>query len=368
MNKIAYSDPSINTDDPAHKQILEAVSRIMENGNYVLGDYCKRLEEDLCRICACRYAVGVNSGTDALFLVLKALGIGEGDEVILPANVFHSVGNTVYNTGATPVFCDVLYDDMLIDPQSLEQLITDKTKAVIPVHLTGMPCDMDEISRIAETYRLYVIEDAAQAIGAQYKKQPVGALGVAGCFSFHPLKNIHAIGDGGAITTNDKELFERLLMYRNHGLTDAGVVGYPGMNSRLDEIHAAAISIQLKSLTEIVKKRRSTASYYSTKLHMPVRINSEPETKNGVYQLFMIKADRRNELAAVLAENGIETKIHYQHYLPFHPFYAHSQNKNLLPVTQKLSEEVLSLPIHGKLSDEQLAHITEAINRFYKTE
>lgn len=362
--KIPYVDLSINHNSSFHDKAMSAFSEILESGHYVLGSRVLSFEEKIAEYTECDYAIGVNSGTDAIFLSLLALGIGEGDEVILPGNIFSSVANAVHNSGARPVFCDVRYEDMLIDPEKIPALITSQTKALLPVHLTGMPCDMDEIRAIAKAHGIHAIEDAAQAIGAIYHSKPAGSLGDVGCFSLHPLKNVHAFGDGGLVVTNDKAVFEKVLELRNHGLRD-GLICQPGYNSRLDEIHAALAEIQLENIEEIISRRRHIAERYAAGLRGVVNLSMDPDMKRGVYQLFMIKTRRRNALADYLSKAGIETRIHYRSYVPFHPFYRGLVESDL-PSTQRLSDEVLSLPIYPSLTDTQIDFVIETIQGFFR--
>jgi dTDP-4-amino-4,6-dideoxygalactose transaminase len=364
--KIPFVDLSISDQDSCFPKFHRAILAVLHSGKYIMGERLEAFEKKLCKAVGCRFGVGVNSGTDALFLVMRALNIGVGDEVIIPANSFYAVANAVCNTGAQPVFCDVIYENMLIDTNKIEQLITRKTKAIIPVHLTGMPCDMDEINNIAMHYGVFVIEDAAQAIGAQYKGRQAGSLSTAGCFSLHPLKNVHVLGDGGAVVTNDPYLYERISEFRNHGLKGNRVV-QPGYNSRLDEIHAAFAAIQLDELEEITSKKRAIAASYMQGLEGFVNLNLEPKYKRGVYQLFMIKTEQRDNLANNLKQIGIETRVHYRFYIPFHPYYRQCFCSNYkLPVTERLSKEVLSLPIYTTLTDEKINFIISAIRKFFQ--
>jgi dTDP-4-amino-4,6-dideoxygalactose transaminase len=357
---IPFVDLSVKKDSVLHKRYIAAFSDIMESGQFILGPYLDRMEKRLAEYCGCKYALGLNSGTDALLLTLKTLDIGAGDEVIVPANVFHAVGNVVLLAGAKPVFCDVRYDDMLMDAGLLESLISEKTKAIIPVHLTGMPCDMDAILDVAGSYGLHVIEDAAQALGAEYKGKKAGTMGKAGCFSFHPLKNIHAMGDGGAVVTNDPVLYKRLLRLRNHGL-ESGCVLEAGYNSRLDEIHAAAIDIQLEYIDSIIEEKNRYARIYDHRLKDVVSVCDNPDYKKGVYQLYMIKSRDRDGLKTFLSGQGIETAVHYSTYYPYQAWGNNLGVIPQLPVTQRLSNEVLSLPVFPGLGEDRVNRVVESI-------
>jgi dTDP-4-amino-4,6-dideoxygalactose transaminase len=363
---LPFVDLAITEQKGYLEKVQKAFLSIIKSGQYVMGKNLSDFENGIAERVGRRYCIGVNSGTDALFLVLLALDIGAGSEVIIPGNTFVSVANAVVNAGGLPVFCDVRYEDMLIDPDRISTLITSKTKAIIPVHLTGMPCDMERINEIADLHGLFVIEDAAQAIGAEYKSKQAGSMGVAGCFSFHPLKNIRALGDGGAIVTDDYKLYLTLKELRNHGISGGEVVR-PGYNSRMDEIHAAVVSIQLEHLDDIIESKRITASRYTSALREIVNVNEEPEFKKGVYQLYMIKSPVRNDLASYLERKGISTKVHYRCYVPFHSFYLKKFGRNKeLPVTEQLSREVLSLPIYPGMKKYHVDAVINTIKEYFE--
>lgn len=362
--KVPYVDLSIKRGSYFYDAVMNAFSDILESGHYVMGVRLDSFEKKIADFVECSYAVGVNSGTDAIFFALLSMDVGIGDEVILPGNIFPAVANAVYNTGAQPVFCDVNYEDMLIDPVKIPELITSRTKAILPVHLTGMPCDMDAIKEIATCCGVKVIEDAAQAIGARYKQKPAGSLAAVGCFSLHPLKNVHAFGDGGVVVTNDRDVFEKVLNLRNHGLLN-DVVHTPGYNSRLDEIHAAVAEIQLADIENNMLRRRTIVERYQAGLEELVNVNIESGDKQGAYQLYMIKTKQRDALSEYLLEKGIETRIHYRSYVPFHTFYR-SMHRTDLAVTRRLSDEVLSLPIYPSLTDTQIDFIIECIRDFFR--
>ncbi len=363
--KIPFVDLAVSEGTEAYRLYMAAVSSVLESGSFVLGAALERFEQALADFAGTAYCVGLNSGTDALFLSLKALGVGAGDEVVLPGNVFAGVAGAVMMTGAVPVFCDVSYETMLVEVDTLEPCVTGRTKAVIPVHLTGAPCDMAPIVDFCRDRNIAVIEDAAQALGALYNGKRAGSLGDAGCFSFHPLKNIHALGDGGALVTNDKKLYETLMKLRNHGLED-GLVRMPGYNSRLDDIHAAVLQDQLESVETITQKKREMAAIYSRSLRGTVGINEERPGSEGVYQLYMIKTDTRDRLKDYLAGKGIETRIHYTCYVPFHPYYRKTFGEFHLPVTERLAKEVLSLPIGLSMTQTDVDDVVNEIHSFFR--
>ena len=258
--KIPYVDISAQYCSIKY-EILKEVEDVLASGQVILGEVVNNFEESFAALCHTKYAVGVANGTDALMLSMKALGIGEGDEVLTVPNSFIATASSIVLVGAQPVFVDV-GDDFNIDPDKIERAITSKTKAIIPVHLTGRPADLNPILNIANKYGLSVIEDAAQAARAEYEKQRVGSFGATGCFSFHPLKNFNAFGDGGAITTNDIKLYQKLLKLRNHGLRNRDECEFWGYNSRLDAIQAAILNVKLKYLEKWVNRRRKIAFIY----------------------------------------------------------------------------------------------------------
>lgn len=348
------------------KELLKNIVTIFETGQFVLGPEVKKLENRFAKYCDCKYAIGVANGTDALFLALKALEIGSGDEVITVPNSFISTAGTIGNIGAKPVFVDIR-KDYNIDPEKIEDEITDKTKAILPVHLTGRPADMNPILKIAKKHDLYVVEDAAQAIGATYHGKKVGSFGIAGCFSLHPLKNLNACGDGGMITTNNTDYYETLLKLHNHGLKNRNECDFWGYNSRLDSIQAAIVNTKFDHLEIWNKKIRKLVDLYQEKLHGIVEFPEDKKFEKSVYHLFMIQCDDRNKLQRYLSDNGIETKIHYP--IPIHlqkPAKELGYKKGDLPFAEKQSERILSLPIYPELTPDDIKYVTSKIKEFYE--
>ena len=346
-------------------EIIKKFDEISSKGAYILTDELKKFEKNFADYCKVKYAIGVGNGTDALFLSLRALGIRQGDEVITAPNSFIATAGAIVAAGAKPVFVDVK-DDYNINPDLIKQAITPKTKAIIPVHLTGRPADMDTILIIARKHGLYVIEDAAQAIGARYKGKRVGSLGSTGCFSLHPLKNLHVHGDGGIITTNNKELYEKLLKLRNHGLKNRDECDFWGYNSRLDSIQAAIGNIKLEYLGDWNKRHREIAVMYRKNLSGVVTVPVDKEFEEPVYHNFIIQGDKRDELQKYLLERGIETKIHYP--IPIHLQEAASslgyKERDFL-VCEAQAKRILSLPIYPELTDGQVNMVIKAIKSFY---
>jgi len=346
-------------------QILQNIGKLLDSGQFILGEEVSKFEESFAKLTQCKYALGVANGTDALFLSLLAIGIKQGDEVITAPNSFLASASSIALIGATPVFADVR-DDFNLDPVKVEKAITPKTKAIIVVHLTGRPADMDALMAISKKHNIPVIEDAAQAVGATYKNQPVGSFGATGCFSLHPLKNLAACGDGGVITTNDEKIYNYLLVARNHGLKNRDECSFFSYNSRLDALQAAILNVKLKELDKWTARRREIAARYQKRfsdLEMIIPID-KPEEK-AVYHTFIIQTQNRNELMNYLREKGIDTKVHY-------PVAIHMQEaaqylgykKGDFPVTDKQVETILSLPVYPELTDEQINYICDSVIEF----
>ena len=347
------------------KRLISALDRTLSRGEYILGEEVAAFEANLARLCGVRHAVGVANGTDALVLTLKALGIGPGDEVVTAPNSFVASASSIALAGATPAFADV-GSDQLIDPEALDRAITPRTKAVIPVHLTGKCCDMDAIGKIAKKRGLFVIEDAAQAVGAEFRARRAGGLGHAATFSFHPLKNLNAAGDAGAITTDDSALAEKLRLLRNHGLKSRTEVVFWGHNSRLDTVQAAILNQRFATLPKIVSARRKNAELYRKSLKGVVECPQDVRGCLDVYHLFVIQCDRRDELQAHLAENGVATAVHYP--VPIHLQPACRSlgfKKGDFPRAERQSQRILSLPVHQHLKAVQIRFVASKIREFY---
>ena len=347
------------------KEIDSAIKNVLSKTNFILGEEVKIFEEKFADYCRVDYAVGVNSGTDALFLAMKALGIGLGDEVITVPNSFLASTSSIIACGATPVFVDV-DEDMNINPDLIPDAINKNTKVILPVHLTGRPAEMTPILEIAENNNLFVIEDCAQAIGAEYKNQKVGSFGKINCFSLHPLKTLNACGDGGVITTNDEEIYKQLLALRNIGLKDRDHADIWGYNSRLDTLQAAILNVKFKYLEEWTEKRRMNAKNYIANLKNLIKLPEEKEYMKSVYHTFVIQTERRDELQKYLSENDVDTKIHYP--IPIHfqvAAKALGYKKGDLPVCERQAENILSLPIYHNLTNEQMNYIISTIKSFF---
>ena len=347
------------------EELLPIIDNLLGTGHYVGGIEIEKFEERVAKLCEAKYAVALNSGTDALTLALHLLGVNRGDEVITPPNSFIASTAVIMHLGAVPVFVDVL-PDQNINPDRIEAAITKKTKAIIPVHLSGRICDMDTIMEIAKKHGLKVVEDAAQAVGSKYKNKASGSMGDLGCFSTHPLKNLNACGDGGFLVTNEENLYSKAKLLRNHGMADRDRVETFGYVSRMDNLQAAILNFRLNKLDQIIQKRRKNAKYYfehidSERLSLPV----EKEYEFNTYHTFVIQVEKRNELKESLLTQGIETAIHYP--TPIHLQLAARRLGYKLgdfPVTERQAEMILTLPVNQNLSKGNLERISTAINDF----
>ena len=353
------------------KKIFSKIKQLLTNCDFTLGQEVLDLENRFKKITKTKYAFGVGSGTDALFLSLKALNLNPGDEVITPSFTFYATVGAIVTAGLKPVFCDI-GEDLNLDARSIEKKISKKTKVIMPVHWAGKVCDMDNILRIAKKYKLYVIEDACHAIGAHYNGKKAGSFGISGCFSFHPLKNINVWGDGGIVCTNNKDFAKKIELLRNHGLLSRNECKIFGYNSRLDTIQAIVANHMIKhKLNLISKKRISNALYldkYLSKIHeinIPERANKKSKE---VFHLYQIKVKNQLGLSRHLRKYGIDAKIHYP--IPIHKQAAYKNNfseKNTdLKVTNRIVKEVISLPVHEFIKKNQLNYMIKAISDFFK--
>jgi len=348
------------------EKILKVFNQTMTSGKYILGEAVQKFEKNFAQLCNTKHAVSVANGTDALILSMKALGIVPGDEVITVSNSWISSASSIALVGAIPVFVDV-QPDQNMDSEKLEQVVTSKTKAVLPVHLTGKCADMDPILKFAQKYNLFVIEDAAQAAGSKYKGQMAGSMGKVGCFSLHPLKNLNCAGDGGIIVTNDDQLAETLGLLRNHGLESRDKVAFWGYNSRLDSIQAAILNCRLPELSQVIKQRRQFAQIYRDKLKAWVHCPEDMADCYDTYHLFVIQTPQRNKLKEYLKEKGIQTSIHYPIPIHLQPCAEYlGYNIGDFPNVERQSQEILSLPIHNGLSKMEIEWVTDTTSSFFQ--
>lgn len=351
-------------------EIEKEVVDVLRSGGYILGRHNKALEEDLAKYIGVNHSVALNSGTDALHLALRALDIGAGDEVITVAFTFVATTEAIGIVGAVPVFADIDPDTFNIDVNDIERRITPKTKAIIPVHLYGQPCDMDKLMDIAKRHNLYVIEDCCQAIGATYKNKKVGSFGDIGCFSFFPTKNLGAMGDGGLATTNSEFLKNRMIALRNHG----GAVRYYhdeiGVNSRLDEIQAAILRVKLNHIDKWNKQRRENAYRYNELFAKCSDVVTPKELDNTycVYHQYTIKVERRDDVHKFLQENGVGAMIYYP--VPLHLQKVHGYlnvKEGALPHTEENTTMVLSLPMFPELTIDEQRKIVDTVIQSMKS-
>lgn len=343
-------------------QIRQAVVQVLNSGQYIKGQNLSTFEQEFGRFCNTKYAIGVSSGTSAILLSLMALGICAGDEVIVPSHTFIATATPSVFLGARPVYADINPETYTIDPAEIQRKLSPKTKAIIPVHLYGHPCDMDLINKIAKEHGLFVIEDACQAHGAIYKGYKVGSLSDIACFSFYPSKNMTVLGDGGMVTTNDEELARKIRMLADHGRTEKYVHELLGLNFRMSEIHAAIGVEQLRHIEEWNDRRRQIASKYNRLLDdLDLVTPVEKEWAKHVYYMYVIRLKDRDRLASYLSEKGIQTGIHYPVPLHRQPCV---QSDIHLPVTEEYVDDILSLPIHPQLTDVEVEYVASSIREF----
>jgi len=339
---------------------------IYGRSRFILDEEVKIFEREFANFCGRKYAVGVNSGTDALELALLSLNIHQGDEVILPVNTAIPTAMAVSNVGATPVFSDV-GEDFLINPKEIEKKITDKTRVIMPVHLYGLACDMDDINEIARKHGLDVIEDCAQAHGAKYKgkKVPISEIG---CFSFYPSKNLGGLGDGGMIVTGRKNLSDKLKLLRNYGQENRYNATIIGRNSRLDEIQAAVLRLKLEHLNEWNARRRENASFYNSELDGIVTTPKSNNHKEHVYHLYVIRTNNRDKLMEHLRDNKIDTLIHYP--IPLHlqkAFLDLRHKAGDFPNAERFAREIVSIPLFSGITEAELNEVSNVIKSFKKS-
>jgi len=355
--------------DPIRSELLEAFSRVIETSAFAGGPFVAEFEAAFARFCGSKYCIAVGNGTDALWLALLALGIGPGDEVITVSATFIATAEAISYCGAKPVFVDIDDKTYTLDPRLLEAAITPRTKAIIPVHLYGQMADMDPIVTIARKHRLHVIEDACQAHGAEYKGRKAGSIGHAGCFSFYPGKNLGALGEAGAVTTDDATLAEKLKVLRDHGQKAKYHHSCIGWNARMDGVQGAVLQIKLRSLAAGNATRRAHARTYGELLRNVPQVVTPEVTGHGlpVYHLYVVRLKQRDRVLATLAARGIACGIHYPKPVHLQPAYnflglgAHS-----LPVTERYADEIMSLPMFPELTAAQIetvvAELRAAVN------
>lgn len=368
---MTLSVPFLNMKEPyqeLREELDTAYQRVMDSGWYILGEEVDAFEQEFAAYVSAKHCIGVGNGLEALHLILRAAGIGEGDEVIVPANTYIATWLAVSYAGATPVSVEPVARTYNIDPERIEGAITSRTKAILAVHLYGQPADMDPINEIAARYGLKVFDDAAQAHGARYKGRRVGSLCDATGWSFYPGKNLGAFGDAGAVTTNDDQLAERLRILRNYGSQIKYYNEVKGFNSRLDPLQAAFLRVKLPYLDEWNDRRRQIAHLYLETLseQSPLILPVAPDWAEPAWHVFVIRHTQRDQLQQYLKEQGVGTLIHYP--VPPHLQTAYSElliSNGVFPITETIHREVLSLPIGPHLSPSQSDQVIHAIHSFY---
>ncbi len=352
------------------EEVLKAVEGVLEGGRYILGPEVKALEEEVAALCGAAHGVGVANGTDALVLTLDALGIGPGDEVITTPFTFFATAESISRVGATPVFVDIDPGTFNLDVSKIKEGITPRTKAILPVHIFGQPADMDEVTAIAREHGLWVIEDACQAIGAEYRGRKVGSLGHAACFSFFPTKNLGGYGDGGMVVTDDESLARKLRSLRVHGRTPESkyVNTRIGYNSRLDELQAAVLRVKLRRLEKWNEARRRKARLYSELLRdVPVEPPVEAADRTHIYHLYVIQAEERDALLAHLKRHGIASGVYYP--IPLHlqeVYRSLGYGEGSLPRAETAAKRTLALPLYPEMPEEAVRRVAEVVRRFFE--
>ncbi len=369
MKKIKVPYVDLSFQNKSKKNILNVFSKLLDTGEFVGGDEIKKFENNISKFCNTKYTVALNSGTDALVIALHLLGVKKGDEVVTQPNSFIASAAAIAHLGAKPVFVDIL-ENQNIDPQKIQKAITKKTKVIMPVHLSGRMANMTQIMKIAKKNKLYVVEDAAQAIGSKYKGLKAGSYGDVGCFSAHPLKNLNAIGDAGFLTTNNFKIYKNAILLRNHGIQKRDKVVRFGYVSRMDNLQAAVLNYRFNNLTKVIEKRRYNYTLYCKYLKNVKGIKIIPEAKYefNTYHTFVVKAKKRDSLMKYLTKKRISFKIHYP--IPIHLQPASSflkYKKGDFPETEKQAKEILTLPINQELSLKEIKYISEQIKKFYNS-
>lgn len=354
------------TNEKYKEELLKTFESVLDSGWYIMGNELLEFEKEFAQYCGTKYCVGVANGLEALSLILRAYDIGPGDEVIVPANTYIASILAISQNGAKPILVEPSLLTYNIDEEKIEEKITERTKAILVVHLYGKVANMDIINKIAKNNKIKVIEDGAQAHGAMFNNQKVGSLGDAAGFSFYPGKNLGALGDGGAVTTNDAELFEKIKMLRNYGSSKKYENKLKGFNSRLDEMQAAFLRIKLRGLDLENQKRQEIASYYLKKIkNADIIVPINKIEKEHVWHLFVLMVENRDNFQKYLLENKIETMIHYP--IPPHKQLAYEElNKEEYKITEKIHKKIVSIPLNPNLSELEVSKIVNVINRYEK--
>ena len=364
MFKVPYT--SFLNNQESKKRVMFALEGLLDKGMYILGPEVASFEQEFAKYCEVPYAIGVSNGTCALHLALNSMGIKKGDEIITAPNSFIASASAIALAGGVPVFVDIA-DDGNIDPGKIEAAITPRTKGILPVHLTGRPAKMTQILEIAKSKNLYVVEDAAQAVGAKLNGKMVGSFGDAGCFSMHPLKNLHAYGDAGMVTYSDPAKQEYLRKARNHGLLDREQCDFWSCNARLDEIQASLLRLQLQDLERNTEAKRKLALRYNNLLPKELTLPIEGPGEYCVYQTYVIRTQRRDELQKYLRDNGVEALTHYKTAIFDQPAAKYlNYSEADFPETMNYVNRVISLPLYPDMAEEAQDFVIELCHQFFK--
>lgn len=365
MKKIPFADLNILHSE-LKEEIMNKVNEVYDKGWFIGGENVKTFEEDFAKYCNRKYCISCGNGLEALELSLLGNNIGEGDEVIVCSHTFIASALAISKTGATPVFVDPEMDYYLINPDKIEEKITDKTKAIIAVQLYGQSCDMDKINEIAKKHNLIVLEDAAQAHGAKYKGNIVGSLGDVAAFSFYPGKNLGALGDGGAVVTDNEEVADKVRKLSNYGASVKYHHEVKGTNSRLDELQAAILDVKLKKLDLMNAYRNKVANKYLNEINNEnIILPKVSDTNEHVWHLFVVRSNDREDLMNYLSDNGIDVGIHYP--IPIHKQKAYSEYNDLsYPNAEELASTVLSLPMYYGMEEENIDYVIDKLNKYKK--
>lgn len=360
--KVPYLDLSVR--DSSHKaELLKAVETVLSHGRVILGPEHDEFERKVAAFCKKRYAAGIGSGTDALYLALRSLDLSPGDEVITTSLSWIATTNAIALCGATPVFVDIR-EDLNIDPDRIEEAVTSRTKVILPVHFSGKLCDMPKIQAISERHHLVVVEDAAQAFGGHLQGQMAGSFGRINCFSMNSMKLFCAYGEAGAIVTDDSRLYEKIVSLRYNGTINKEECHYPSLNGRLDTLQAAMLLVNFERLAERIEKRRRIADFYSQELGSLVQCPREEEDNYDVYYTYTIITDQRDSLRGFLDSRGIETGIHHPIPMPHQKAYQYLP-KSDIPVTERLVNQILSIPNHQDLTRDMIEYVAGSIKRYF---
>ena len=351
------------TNQVYKNELLKSIENVFDHGRIILGPEVEDFERSIAALSNKEYAIGMNSGTDALYLTLRAYDIGKGDEVITTPLSWIATVNAITLTGATPIFIDI-EPNLNIDINLIENAITNKTKAILPVHFTGMMCDMVSIKKIANKHNLLVIEDAAQAFGSKLNEMPSGAFGNASCFSMNPMKVLNAYGEAGAVVTDDKNIYKKLQSLRYAGTINKENCHYPSLNGRIDTIQCSMLLVVLKYVGKKISKRREIAEYFTKNLQDTVQCPTPSDNSYHSYYSYTIITDRRNELKEFLQTKGIETKIQHPILMPYHKAYK-GKYVSEIPVAEKLVEQILCLPNHEDLGRVAQDYVIKSVKDFF---